>query len=121
MQIMHLRVDFWIIIRNLQMCTPPQKKEKKRKIFANEYFPIFLFLFLNICKCVFHASADWAGSGQPAGHIAPRWQIRPNQKIWEIQKYFDFHFLFVIGFSYVPSLVIIHNATENGQRTTKAS
>ena len=54
---MHLRVDFWIIIRNLQMCTPPQKKEKKEKnickwVFSNFFIPFFKHLQMCIsCKC----------------------------------------------------------------------
>ena len=62
--------------------------------FEENVFFVF-FPFWKIANLYFRASVDWACGGQPGGHIAPRWQIRPNQRIWKIQKYFAFniHFL----------------------------
>ena len=80
--------------KQMQICSTWYFSLSHFWIWGNTYFLFyFYFQFFKIANLYFHVSVDWACGGQPGGHIAPRWQIRPNQRIWKIQKYFAFNIL----------------------------
>ena len=80
--------------KQMQICSTWYFSLSHFWIWGNTYFLFyFYFQFFKIANLYFHVSVEWACGGQPGGHIAPRWQIRPNQRIWKIQKYFAFNIL----------------------------